>query len=110
MLFCGCLYFCIEVWIDCFVGYCCELCVKYGVCLLLDLELCEGDELLQCCVECGGLEIVVVCVLLVECLQVCQSVEEWVVLWLVVQIGELLCLVGLCEYLVCSCEYLVEVE
>ncbi|MFH3976600.1 hypothetical protein, partial [Acinetobacter pittii] len=67
--------------------------------LPLDLELREGDELLQRCAERGGPEIAAACAPLAERLQACQSVEERVALWLAAQTGELLRLVGPREHL-----------
>lgn len=107
---CGRLYFRIEAWIDRFAGYRRELRAKHGARLPLDLELREGDELLQRCAERGGPEIAAACAPLAERLQACQSVEERVALWLAAQTGELLRLVGPREHLVRSREYPVEVE
>ncbi|SQC69096.1 putative alpha-amylase family protein [Pseudomonas aeruginosa] len=107
---CGRLYFRIETWIDRFAGYRRELRAKHGARLPLDLELREGDELLQRCAERGGPEIAAACAPLAERLQACQSVEERVALWLAAQTGELLRLVGPREHLVRSREYPVEVE
>lgn len=106
----GRLYFRIEAWIDRFAGYRRELRAKHGARLPLDLELREGDELLQRCAERGGPEIAAACAPLAERLQACQSVEERVALWLAAQTGELLRLVGPREHLVRSREYPVEVE
>ncbi|WP_139270623.1 maltotransferase domain-containing protein, partial [Pseudomonas aeruginosa] len=83
---------------------------KHGARLPLDLELREGDELLQRCAERGGPEIAAACAPLAERLQACQSVEERVALWLAAQTGELLRLVGPREHLVRSREYPLEVE
>lgn len=107
---CGRLYFRIEAWIDRFAGYRRELRAKHGARLPLDLELREGDELLQRCAERGGPEIAAACAPLTERLQACQSVEERVALWLAAQTGELLRLVGPREHLVRSREYPLEVE
>ncbi len=107
---CGRLYFRIEAWIDRFAGYRRELRAKHGARLPLDLELREGDELLQRCAERGGPEIAAACAPLAERLQACQSVEERVALWLAAQTGELLRLVGPREHLVRSREYPLEVE
>lgn len=96
---CGRLYFRIEAWIDRFAGYRRELRAKHGARLPLDLELREGDELLQRCAERGGPEIAAACAPLAERLQACQSVEERVALWLAAQTGELLRLVGPREHL-----------
>lgn len=96
--------------IDRFAGYRRELRAKHGARLPLDLELREGDELLQRCAERGGPEIAAACAPLAERLQACQSVEERVALWLAAQTGELLRLVGPREHLVRSREYPVEVE